>query len=669
MINDPEFIGVILAARAGARLFPLTTDAVPGQTASYKHLLPLAGYPVICRLLHSVQVGGLSRVVLAVAQHDNDTLAALQTYYNEANRTLTLETVATTTSTTFTRIIIGPSKLPTTAPPQHARSNSAVTMTTNTNTNNNTNTMDEPTQTKSFQIDMVHLSPECIGSADALRYLSMMQQHMSTPDDIHIPKTTWTWLLPRKSNVILLPGDLVLQGKGLLGVLADAHRRNVCLNTMRSVSIGSVTMLLSDVGENDESTNLPLKELAKHKKGSLAREEEDVEYLATSSLDPNLYLVPANISTKPTLLPLERVLLKRCKMDLDDQAKETGATPKLTILKSLLHHTSSLRLRSDLEDVHLYIFSPWVLHLIQCRTHLSSIQKEILPLLTIRQFKPHGMQGTFGKSFQKSLSTGTTTITGTNNPPEMQLKEESLCRALAWAWQQRNQHSKSLDLLTDDSDQDSDTDNVVNDDHHDDGPLLMDANEHTTTTPPGIHPKDWTSYPTIPYHVAAVVVPRGSRLIMRTFTVNHYSYACREFVAHAIHPKPYIFDTNYYAASQAALSAALESSFLTVGQLLPKFQSLVMTNQIGEQVTMKSSVIGRNCIIGRRSRLNNCVLMDRVTIGENCVLQNSVLAEGVVVGENCNFNEVQVGAGATIAPSTKIKGESIVGGHAPSEMM
>ena len=72
MTSSPEFTAVILAATTGARLFPLTSEDAP------KHTLPIAGVPVILRLLQAVAASGFVQCVVALANSDSTTLTLLK---------------------------------------------------------------------------------------------------------------------------------------------------------------------------------------------------------------------------------------------------------------------------------------------------------------------------------------------------------------------------------------------------------------------------------------------------------------------------------------------------------------------------------------------------------------------------------------------------------------
>lgn len=38
--------------------------------------------------------------------------------------------------------------------------------------------------------------------------------------------------------------------------------------------------------------------------------------------------------------------------------------------------------------------------------------------------------------------------------------------------------------------------------------------------------------------------------------------------------------------------------------------------EMGDKVTIKQSSVGKKCVIGAKSKLNNCILMDNVRVGE-----------------------------------------------------
>lgn len=295
--RDPEFVAVILAGRFGSRLFPLTSDvdhhqqqqttattSVEVQNESWedrtgngtkpsrpraklKHQLPLGGEPVLARLLHTIQCSGdINHVIVAVAQHDHITLSALKEHYKSS------AVVSTTPIYHCTQSFFGKGSssaadgATTTTPTEnHLATLTTVTVvsgptlpTTTTNKAASSTTLRQPP----FTISLVHLkSSHCVGSADAVRYLSSLM--VKSENDLNHKK----FLLPLNSNILLMAADIVLEGRGVLGLLAEAHRRgqvicNSCNALATSFAISSITMLLSDVGDEDEN-GIPLKESAK----------------------------------------------------------------------------------------------------------------------------------------------------------------------------------------------------------------------------------------------------------------------------------------------------------------------------------------------------------------------------------------------------------------------
>ena len=58
----------------------------------------------------------------------------------------------------------------------------------------------------------------------------------------------------------------------------------------------------------------------------------------------------------------------------------------VTVSKMMLRRAGKMTLSSDLEDVHCYIFAPWVLDVIDERPKMESIQGDLVPYLVRRQF-------------------------------------------------------------------------------------------------------------------------------------------------------------------------------------------------------------------------------------------------------------------------------------------
>jgi NDP-sugar pyrophosphorylase family protein len=208
----------------------------------------------------------------------------------------------------------------------------------------------------------VLLLGECPGSVEVLRQVEGAQ------------------VIPKSSNIVVFPGDLVVFEASAIQKLVDTHRRGPTT---------ACTMLLADVAEEDEH-GVPLKESAKQKKGGLAREEEDIDYIALSYTSTD--------TSTPVSPP--RVVWKQPKIDVEADEDMVGTTPKLVLPKPRLRHGVT-RVRTEWSDLHVYAFSPWVRRLILSRKNLLSIQGDLLPLLIARQFQ--GVVATFGSKADKEI--------------------------------------------------------------------------------------------------------------------------------------------------------------------------------------------------------------------------------------------------------------------------
>ena len=216
-----------------------------------------------------------------------------------------------------------------------------------------------------LQITLSFLPVDCAGSAEALRIVSD--------------------LLPKESHILVLPGDFVVLETSCLIALVNAHRRG---NTHTQQHIPTAcTVLLVDTGEQDEH-GVPIKEAAKAKKGGLARDEEDIEYIGLSVAS---ILSPVSSSVS---VSSPRLVWKQSKIDVEQDEEFTGNTPKLLLPKPRLRCGTVTTIRMDWSDVHAYIFSPWVRHLWTARSSLVSVQGDLVPLLVGRQWR--GIRATFG---------------------------------------------------------------------------------------------------------------------------------------------------------------------------------------------------------------------------------------------------------------------------------
>lgn len=732
---DPEYIAIILAATQGARLFPLTSEFPSGIP---KHLLPISplksggiagSATLLQRLLVKTHQSGFEMVVIAIHNEDNMTIPYLlgresSTNTDECQTTKVGELTGKTSGLCqlFSKDYCNPCVTIASAGDENSVTdmeyygqNHFPSTSKKTTSTGKANTLSSSlTNRNRMHVRLVRLPEDCQGSADALRFLSQGNNqtdisqdhkhpsptkcHTSTADGNHSSSGENTHsfcYIPRTSNAVIIPGDLILEsdllshfldttrntshdgaydGKDVLSLLVQAHRRWNAGGGLPCSTSAACTMLLTDVGAEDKE-GIPLKESSKAKMGLHTRGEEDMEYIGlTSEVPPSLSQSLASISfskssSKSSLLnppPSRRIVLKRSKLEVEED-EGTGSTPKLSIPKRQLHsagggvnrhngmntsgissriagglalsstasvdYSPTLSIRTDLLDVHLYVISNWVFQLIHARPSMQSFQSEVLPLLISRQCR--GVEAAFGPTAWKIES-----------------NRERLRKVL-----------KELDGLSEDGNETckkistllgmyasgkigGGLGGFINDDHM--NLELDDNNNNVDPTTPRINDVSGPSFPVSkhPFVVSAQVLSReASSLTLRACTLPALLYGCNEITSRTLKLDP-------------VMSATLVPDGT---RLSTKFNSILMPGcSMGEKVQTKACTIGKNVVLGDRVKLNNVVVMDGATIGPNTVLQQSVVGVNANIGGNCNLKDCQVGPGAVVPSGTKTteKGEA-----------
>eukprot|EP00941_MAST-03F_sp_MAST-3F-sp1_P005954 g5954.t1 len=67
--------------------------------------------------------------------------------------------------------------------------------------------------------------------------------------------------------------------------------------------------------------------------------------------------------------------------------EDPGKEQKFKLPKSLLRRVPAMTIHSDVEDMHLYLFSNWIIRLLTKGTEIHSIKKDLVPFLVHRQFR------------------------------------------------------------------------------------------------------------------------------------------------------------------------------------------------------------------------------------------------------------------------------------------
>lgn len=226
-MSEVEFIGVILASTCGARLFPITNkkskakdtlnDVEPAADNEFmpKHLLPLAGRPLIHHLLQHCRGIGMEKIVVVISADDDKTKSSLMQFGCKIS-----------------------------------------------------NEIDESTLDLDFGLTRIYLmrlpSGETGGSAEAMRcvigknLISPKSHVMVLPGDLVLYGQLVSSDTKDDEASGTSDSKLVVDA---LGSLADVHRREYRHGLEKGMPL-AMSLILSDVGEEDEN-GVPLKESAK----------------------------------------------------------------------------------------------------------------------------------------------------------------------------------------------------------------------------------------------------------------------------------------------------------------------------------------------------------------------------------------------------------------------
>ena len=185
------------------------------------------------------------------------------------------------------------------------------------------------------QVDPV-VYPDSTGTADVIRNLHAEGRLAS-------------------DGILVLPGELLVEEQ--LAGLMDMH-------LARS---SDVTMLLvpESVPEDDATGGGGAKKVPVKK---VKRDEEDVEYIGLVEDDRVVLKTPALAIEEGQSMPIPKTILTR--------SGRAG-------------HGERLRLRTNLNDMHVYALSSWAIRAIAAATSLSSLKSDAVPYFVRRNFRGH----------------------------------------------------------------------------------------------------------------------------------------------------------------------------------------------------------------------------------------------------------------------------------------
>jgi len=83
------------------------------------------------------------------------------------------------------------------------------------------------------------------------------------------------------------------------------------------------------------------------------------------------------------------------------------------------------------------------------------------------------------------------------------------------------------------------------------------------------------------------------------------------------------------------------------------------STQVSERTTIKRSVIGRHCIIGKMVKISGCVLLDHCIIEDGAKLDRCILGKNTQVGSKVELSRCITQAGYEINAGEVVKGEKL----------
>jgi len=269
--------------------------------------------------------------------------------------------------------------------------------------------------------------------------------------------------------------------------------------------------------------------------------------------------------------------------------------PVVEIPKALLASHPRLTLYSDLEDMHVYLFSSWVLDLLSHNTHFRTISEDLLPFLVKRDSRTVSdafplLKQPLLQRVSSVASSKSATSTASKNGEDLleitcktfavihPLEEGAFCGRVG-------KIEEYLDLNR---------------------ALKISSSDASSSTP---------------WKTVESGIGRGKIVVGGV-------------------------DLDKKAASN--MRKALKDS-VVIRTSVPS---------VGEKTKIINCVIGKGVKVGASVKLNNCVLMDGVTVCDNCTIQNTVLCREVRVKERCNLKDCEIGEKFAVPEGSRINGES-----------
>ncbi|RDB16855.1 putative translation initiation factor eIF-2B subunit gamma [Hypsizygus marmoreus] len=282
--------------------------------------------------------------------------------------------------------------------------------------------------------------------------------------------------------------------------------------------------------------------------------------------------------------------------DLDRNPEE------IELRMALLSRYPRTKLSSSFQDSHVYVCRRSVLDVLHEKRHFDSIREEFVPWL----LKVH-YQRTKREKYARFLNPITNTTSQT-----LALKHSTMLS--------RHQNNVSHDSI-------------------------------------GLHTKDPSvSGPTSPMEAD------GDYGDSNSFRVGVIIHRADAGFAIRVNTIPSFLEMNRRLLSQTTYSLPTDPKNRSLIDQKAQISSDTMigdSTQVSERTTIKKSVIGRHCVIGKMVKIVGCVLLDHCVIEDGAKLDGCILGKNTKVGAKAELSRCVTQAGYEVSAGESVKGEKL----------
>ncbi|KAF9820326.1 hypothetical protein IEO21_01540 [Rhodonia placenta] len=294
-------------------------------------------------------------------------------------------------------------------------------------------------------------------------------------------------------------------------------------------------------------------------------------------------------------------------IETPDDADRNGEEIELRM--SLLSRYPRARLSASLLDSHVYVCRRQVLDALQQKSRFDSIREEFIPWLCKPQYQRTKRQK-YGHVLSPSANTINQSLalkhsTVHTAPVQQRSREESLPQSPPSDGQNEEQPRSLIPFLADDDEEES---------------MLASL------------------------RVGLVVQRADGGYAARANNLHSYLELNRHFLSQTTYSLP----TDQESRSLIDHKAQISSDSM-IGH----------STRVEERTTVKKSIIGQHCVIGKMARIVGCVVQDHCVIADGAKLDGCVLGKGTKVGAKAELSRCVTQCGYEVSAGETVKNEKL----------